>query len=157
MRPRHLGVPAMKLAPGSILLVAAVLVLAACSGTTAAEPPSLPPLTVEKGEGDAPSRLTLSPRAAERLGIETVAVAEAQVDGATRTVVPYAAVIYDATGATWAYTNPEDLVFVRAPLTVERIDGDRVVLESGPPPGTLVVTVGAPEFWGAENGVGGGH
>jgi multidrug efflux pump subunit AcrA (membrane-fusion protein) len=146
----------MKLATG-FLLVAAVLVLAACSGTTAAVPPTPPPLTVEKGEGDAPSRLTLSPRAAERLGIETVAVAEAQVDGATRTVVPYAAVIYDPTGATWAYTNPDGLVFVRAPITIERIDGDRVVLESGPPPGTLVVTVGAPEFWGAENGVGGGH
>jgi len=157
MTPRHLGVPAMKIATGSMLLVAAVLVLAACSGTTAAVPATPPPLTVEKGVGDAPSRLTLSPRAAERLGIETVAVAQALVDGATRTVVPYAAVIYDPTGATWAYTNPEGLVFVRAPIDVERIDGDLVVLASGPAPGTLVVTVGAPELWGAENGVGGGH
>lgn len=147
----------MKLTTGSMLLVAAALVLAACSGTTAAVPATAPPLAVEEGAGDEPSRLTLSPKAAERLGIETAAVSEAQVDGATRTVVPYAAVIYDATGATWAYTNPEGLVFVRAPIAVERIDGDRVVLTSGPPPGTLVVTVGAPEFWGAENGVGGGH
>jgi hypothetical protein len=147
----------MKPTIGSMLLVAAVLVVAACSETTAATSATPPPLTIEKGEGAEPSRLTLSPKAAERLGIETVAVAEQLLNGASRLVVPYAAVLYDATGATWVYTNPEGLAFVRAPITVERIEGDIAVLVSGPPAGTLVVTVGAPELWGAENGVGGGH
>jgi hypothetical protein len=147
----------MKLATGVLVLVAAGLVLAACSTSTVALSATQPPLTIEKGEGGAPSRLTLSPKAAGRLGVEAVAVAEEVVDGATRAVVPYAAVLYDATGATWAYTNPEGLVFVRAPLTVERIDGDTAILVSGPPVGTRVVTVGAPELWGAETGVGGGH
>ena len=147
----------MKLVAGSMLLVAVVLSLAACSGETVALAATPPPLTIEKGEGEEPSRLTLSPKAAERLGIETAAVAAAQLDGASRLVVPYAAVLYDPTGATWAYTNPEGLVFIRAPITVERIDGDIAVLVSGPPAGTLVVTVGAPELWGAEHGVGGGH
>lgn len=147
----------MKLVTGSMLLVAAVLSLAACSGQTTALSATPPPLTIEKGEGAEPSRLTLSPKAAERLGIETVAAVEQLLDGASRPVIPYAAVLYDPTGATWAYTNPEGLVFVRAPITVERIEGDIAVLVSGPPAGTLVVTVGAPELWGAENGVGGGH
>lgn len=147
----------MKLVAGSMLLVAAVLSLAACSGATAAPSATPPPLTVEKGEGEEPSRLTLSPKAVERLGIETAAVTEQLLDGASRPVIPYAAVLYDPTGATWAYTNPEGVVFVRAPITVERIEGDIAVLVSGPPAGTLVVTVGAPELWGAETGVGGGH
>ncbi|HEX6867287.1 MAG TPA: hypothetical protein VF119_00710, partial [Candidatus Limnocylindrales bacterium] len=63
----------------------------------------------------------------------------------------------DPEGATWAYTNPEGLLFVRAPISVERIVGDLAILSEGPPAGTLVVTVGGAELWGAEHGVGGGH
>jgi hypothetical protein len=33
---------------------------------------------------------------------------------------------------------------------VERIDGDSVILKDGPSVGTLVVTVGAPQLFGAE-------
>ncbi len=43
--------------------------------------------------------------------------------------MPYGALIYDPDGFTWAYTTPEELVYVRAPLTVDRIDGDQVMLE----------------------------
>jgi hypothetical protein len=114
-------------------------------------------LTIEKQSDSNPSRLTLSQKAAERLGIETAPVAVEQSGGMARTVIPYAALLYDATGATWAYTNPEGLTFVRAPITVDRIEGERAVLAAGPPAGTLVVTVGVPELWGAETGVGGGH
>ena len=39
--------------------------------------------------------------------------------------IPYAAVLYDPTGDTWAYTNPEPLVFVRAPIDRDPIDGSR--------------------------------
>ena len=30
-----------------------------------------------------------------------------------RVVIPYSAVLYDADGATWMYTSPKPLVFVR--------------------------------------------
>ena len=70
----------------------------------------------------------------------------------TRKVVPHGAVLYDAQGKTWVYTNPEPLVFVRHPISVDYFDGDRVVLSDGPAPGTMVVTVGAAELFGAEHG-----
>lgn len=72
-------------------------------------------------------------------------------------VVPYAAVIYGLNGETWVYSNPEPLVYVREPITVDYIEGDLVVLSEGPPAGSAVVTVGGAELFGAESGVGGGH
>ena len=72
-------------------------------------------------------------------------------------VVPYAAVLYGVHGETWVYTNPEPLVYVREPITIDYIEGDLAVLLEGPPAGTQVVTIGGAELLGAENGVGGGH
>ena len=48
----------------------------------------------------------------------------------------------------------EELVYVRAPIDVIRIDGDRALLSDGPPLGTEVVTVGAAELLGTEYEVG---
>ena len=67
----------------------------------------------------------------------------------------FAALLYDADGRSWAYTNPTPLTFVREPVTVDRVDGDRAYLRSGPAPGTAVVTVGAAELLGVEYGVDG--
>jgi hypothetical protein len=67
-----------------------------------------------------------------------------------RKVVPYAAVYYDSGGATWAYVNPEPLVFERRRIGIERIQGDLAVLSEGPSVGTQVVVVGAPLLYGAE-------
>lgn len=71
-----------------------------------------------------------------------------------RKVVPYAAVLYDAHGDTWVYTNPEPLIFVRHRISVDYIDGDLAVLSDGPPSGTAVVTVGAAELFGTEFEIG---
>ena len=67
-----------------------------------------------------------------------------------RTVVPYTALIYNDEAKTFVYTSPKPLSFVRAPVSVDRIEGDRVLLSDGPPAGTKVVTVGATEVYGAE-------
>jgi hypothetical protein len=75
--------------------------------------------------------------------------------GATRKIVPYDAVLYDLHGETWVYTSPEPLVYVRAPITVDYIEGELAVLSEGPPAGTEVVTAGASELFGAETGIGG--
>ena len=69
-------------------------------------------------------------------------------------VVPYAAVLYDARGDTWAYTNPKPLTFVRHSIHIDYIEGDLAVLSDGPPSGTEVVIVGAAELFGAETGIG---
>jgi hypothetical protein len=109
---------------------------------------------VEHVEGSDIGRVTLSADAARRLGIQTEVVRESAVAGQPRTVVPYAAVLYDVTGLTYAYANPAPLVFVRVPLTVDFVTGDLAVLTGGPPVGTAVVTVGASELFGTEFEVG---
>jgi hypothetical protein len=71
--------------------------------------------------------------------------------------VPYAAVIYDADGATWAFVELEPGVFQREPLTIVSVDGENVRLSAGPAPGTEVVTVAAAELVGVEAGISGGE
>ena len=96
------------------------------------------------------SRLVLTESAVARLGITTAPVKPAAVAGQRREVVPYSAVVYDADGAAWAYTNPEPLTFVRHRLVIDRVTGDVAILSAGPRVGTPVVTVGASELFGTE-------
>lgn len=74
--------------------------------------------------------------------------------GAQRQIVPFSSVIYDPTGSTWVYTNPEPLEYVRHLITVDYIDGDIAVLSAGPPTDTAIVAVGAAELFGLEFGIG---
>jgi hypothetical protein len=113
------------------------------------------PATVETVPGASLSRVVLTEKAVERLGIATTAVGD-PVAGpkGPRSAIPYSAVLYDVNGETTVYTTPEPLVFVRHPVVVEAIEGDLVLVAGGPRPGTQVVTVGAAELFGAEFGVG---
>jgi hypothetical protein len=107
------------------------------------------PSKVEQVKGSDVARIVLTAQAAERLGIRTTAV----TDAGPRRTIPYAAVLYDAEGHTFTYTSPSRLTYVRRPIDVARISGPVALLESGPPAGTAVVTVGAAELLGTEYGV----
>jgi hypothetical protein len=137
-------------------MLVALLQLSACAQPSAEAAGGVEPATVEHVEGskDDRSRLTLTPRAVERLGIQTRPVLVGKVGNATRRVVPYGALLYDAKGDTWVYVNPAPLDYVREPVTVDHIEGDQAVLTDGPPEGTRVVSVGAAELYGTETGVG---
>jgi hypothetical protein len=74
--------------------------------------------------------------------------------GAQRKIIPYAAVIYDTSSQAWVYTTAAALTYVRHPITVEYIEGDRAILTDGPAASTPVVTVGGAELFGTEFGVG---
>ena len=74
--------------------------------------------------------------------------------GTKRKVVPYSALIYDLHGETWVYVSPAPRTFVRHKVDVDYIEGDVVVLEDGPPTGTVVASVGVAELYGAEFKVG---
>src|SRR5215469_6220647 len=140
-----------------VLIIVVALQLAACGTSvshTSEGSTSSPPARVEHLGGTDFSRVILTAQAAKRLGIETTPVRDMQVRGKLQKVVPYAAVFYDPNGATWVYTNPEPLTFVRTGISVDHIDGDLAALSKGPPSGTEVVTVGAPELYGTEFGVG---
>jgi hypothetical protein len=132
--------------------LAAVLLAGLMAGVAGcAEPPAEAKsvsgaATKEEIAGTDLHKMTLTPKAMERLDLAT-----AQVSGGSGGLqVPYAALIYDSAGRTWVYTNPEPRVFVRAEVVVDRIAGDVVRLSKGPAAGTAVATVGAAELFGAE-------
>jgi len=110
-----------------------------------------PPARVELIAGSNLRQITLSNQAAKRIDIRTE---EVRQDTSGMTVVPYSAVLYDLTGAAWVYTNPTPLTFIRHPVTIARINGATMYLTSGPRVGMQVVTVGVPQLYGAERGVG---
>lgn len=144
--------------------LAAVLILpslgvSACTPSEASDSEAASdegPAKIEPVKGTDVSRVVLTAKAAQRLGIQTATIRSARVtgDGTTfKKVVPYAAVMYGPAGNEFVFTSPAPLVFVRRPIRVRDVDGDRAVLISGPPVGTAVVTVGAAELLGTEYGV----
>ena len=135
----------------AVAVAAAVATLPGCAKVEAAVHEPYPAVEIVDGADDAaPKTLTLTSDAVRRLELTTVVVTDPAA-------VPFAAVVYDKKGAPWVYTNPGERVYVRAPVTVLRVDGGTAVLSSGPARGTQVVTQGAIKLYGAENGVGGGH
>jgi hypothetical protein len=137
-----------------VLVVAglAALQLSACSGKSneAAIANDEKPSTLVPIKGTNRSQIELSAKAAKRLGIRTGSIRLERIGGAERKVLPYAAVLYDEKGNAYAYTSPEPLVFVRERVKVDRIAEGEAILSGGPPSGTAVVTVGAPELHGVE-------
>jgi len=147
-------------APALAVVAAALVVLSLASSCDAASPTPNPtavygaPAKVEPVPSQSYAKITLSEAAVKRIGIQTVKLSETRIGGVLRKTIPYSAVIYDRTAKTWTYTNPAPLVFVRAPITVEYIDGDVAVLTAGPDVGTDVVSVGAIELYGTELKIG---
>jgi len=142
-----------------LLAAAALLVVgvgaAGCRSGVQAEEEPVEPATVEAVAGTDLSRVTLTEEGVGRLGIRTAPVMPAAAKGQARTKIPFSAVLYDADGQAWAYRVAGENAFVRAPVTVDRVDGETAYLRDGPAVGTMVVTVGVSELYGAEFGVGG--
>jgi hypothetical protein len=143
------------------ILITACLCMAGCAAATSSEAAgnSGDAAKVESIGDTSHKRVILAQAAADRLAIRTTVVAGARVASSgrkkvARAVVPYPAVLYDVNGAAWVYTVPEPLVYVRHPIVIDYVDGDRAVLSKGPPPGTAIVTVGVAELYGIEVGVG---
>lgn len=149
MRQRYLK----RLSAG--LVVIAALSFSACKeieeeSASGYEPSKLEPI---KGKGDDFQRVTFTEEGAARTDLETARVRRS----GGHTAIPYAALIYNDEAKTFVYVNPKPLTFERVPITVDRVEGDRVLLSKGPEPGTKVVTVGATEVYGAELDMAGSH
>lgn len=130
------------------MFVAATLGIAGCAAPPEESSSGDPAAKVEAIEGSDVSRVTLSELGAKRLGIVTKPVAAAP--GGKGMVVPYAAVVYDADGVAWTFTNPSGHSYLRAKVEISAINGPDALLSSGPVVGTPVVTVGVAELVGAE-------
>jgi hypothetical protein len=127
-----------------MLMMVAALQLSAC-GPKPSTIEKIAPSTLEEIEGSELQRVILTEKAAERIGVQIVPVGGL--------VVPYSAVIYDNEGNTWIYTNPEPLTFVRAPIVIDRIEGDQAFLSEALETDAPILTVGVAEIYGAETGV----
>jgi hypothetical protein len=104
------------------------------------------PYELEAVKGTDLNRVKLADETAARIDLRTT-----QVRGkAGQKLVPHVSLIYNPFGQVFVYTKPEPRTYVRAPVTVARAVGDRVVLSKGPPIGTVVVTVGAAELLATE-------
>jgi hypothetical protein len=137
------------------LALVASLSLSSCKEVESEEAEGYVPAKLEavKGAEDDLQRITFTKEGAERVAVETAAVRRA----GGHTVIPYEALIYNDEAKTFVYTSPAPREFLRAPVTVDRIEGDRALLSHGPPAGTKVVTVGATEVYGTEIDMAGSH
>jgi len=108
------------------------------------------PAELKKIEGTDLSSVTLTDKAMQRLDVKTDQVREQ----GSKTVVPYSALIYDPKGQTWVYTSTAPRTFLRHKVEIDRITGDSVILNAGPPAGTTIASVAVAEIYGAEFKVG---
>jgi len=145
------------LAATAAALAAITLSVSGCSeaGASNEENPETA-VTVERAEEGQPASITVSERAEQRLGLKTEPVRPltGQANGATE-VIAYSAVVYDEDGKSWAFSAPSPRTYIRVPIVISSITGQTVQLKSGPPLGTQVVVVGAPELVGADAGISG--
>lgn len=136
----------------SVLAVLAASGLAACAGSPPATGTTAPARIVRTGHSAIPS-VVLTPLGARRIGIQTVPAAAARRRGSL-TIVPYAALLYEPDGRTAVYVATGPLTYTRRYVAVRTITGSSVLVSSGLRPGASVVTVGAEELLGVQNGVG---
>jgi hypothetical protein len=135
------------------MVAASIACLAvSCASTLAAElAAKSKPAQVEATDDAKIKRVTLTPKAAERLGIQ---IDEVRSDPSGRRIVPYASVLYDLTGKTWVYISADPVTFFRGAVEIDTIKGDNVYLSDGPPIGTKVLAAGVPQVFGSEVKVG---
>ncbi len=108
----------------NVLVVAAsaACLAVSCASALAAEPPvKSTPARVEATLDAKIMKVTLTPKAAERLGI---LIDEVRVDPSGRRIVPYASVLYDLTGKTWVYISADPLTFFRGAVEIDTIKGE---------------------------------
>lgn len=128
-------------------VIALAALVSGCKEVEKAEKVHYSPASVTPIKGDEDHKIvTLTAEGARRIDLRTGLIER----GARAKVMPYAALLYEKHGEAFVYTNPKPLTYVRAAVEVDRVDGDRVILKTGPRAGTRVVTVGAQEVHGAE-------
>jgi hypothetical protein len=133
-----------------LVLIAGVVSLSACREASTGYDYEMAshhePAKLESIKGTDVQRVIFDAVAAKRVGLKTAPIRQ---NGQGK-IMPYAALIYDAEGDTYAYTAPEPLTYVRQEINIDHVAGDSVMLSDGPPAGTEVVTVGAALVYGSE-------
>ena len=127
-----------------MVVVAAVAMLAGCGPSTTTGSGEQPPARFVHGS------VVLTPLGKQRLDLQTATATAA----GKQTIVPVGALLYEASGQTAVYTQTTPLIYTIRFVTVATINGNVVFVSSGLAPGTAVVTAGAIELLGVQNGIG---
>jgi hypothetical protein len=145
--------PGRRRARVAVVAVAAAVtaVLSGCSTSTSATAPQPPTSKLVQVPGSSVPNVVLTPLGAERIGLQTAAVTVGPGGAAT---FPYSALLYEPNGQAAVYVASGQLTFTRHFVDVNSIIGNTVVVLSGVTPGERVVTDGAEELLGVQNGVG---
>ncbi len=137
------------------LLAIPCAAVAGCGASSS--PPPAPSAILEHAGGGLPARIVLSPLGAQRIGLRTataLAAPAATGTSGTQSVIPFSAIVYDPSGATFAFVALQvPRTFTEMRIKVARVDGSVAYLRSGPRPGAKVVSVGAEELYGVQSGV----
>jgi hypothetical protein len=139
---------------GFVVAVAATASLAACAEIEVPLAEPYEPAHLESTGPDQPARVILTEEAQHRIQLQTTIVKPHGADVS----VDHAALVYDKKGKPWVFKVIRPLTYVRAAVGIKEVDENNVlILSSGPPAGTEVVTVGAIELWGTELEIAGSH
>ena len=139
---------------GFVVAVAATASLAGCAEIEAPAAEPYEPAHLESTGPEQPPRIILTEEAQQRLQLVTSLVRPHGTDVS----VDHAALVYDKEGKPSVFTVIGPLTYLRAAVAIKEVNENNVViLSSGPPAGTEVVTVGAIELWGTELKIAGSH
>jgi hypothetical protein len=108
------------------------------------------PAYIKEGENGNLSQVVLTKRAIDNLDLQTMIVTK------DKKTIPYSAILYDINGKTWVYTNLESMIFIRKEVFIAGVVGSEVILSEPLLNNTAIVTVGALELFGVEEGIGQG-
>jgi hypothetical protein len=133
---------------GAAVAVTAGLAGCASSASSAAQSPTSKLVTLP---GTATPSVVLTPLGAQRIGLETAPVSAGPGGAAT---FPYAALLYEPNGQMAVYVSAGTLTYTRHFVKVDAVNGGQVTVASGVTLGERVVTDGAEELLGIQNGVG---
>jgi hypothetical protein len=138
----------------SCVIVVAIATSAGCAEIEVPLAEPYEPAQLESTGPDQPARVILTEEAQHRVQLQTTLVKAHGTDVS----LDHAALVYDKKGKPWVFTVIGPLTYVRSAVDIKEVrDDNLVVLNSGPPAGTEVVTVGAIELWGAELEIAGKH
>ena len=139
---------------GFVVAIAATASMAGCAEIEVPLAEPYEPAHLESTGPDQPARVILTEEAQHRVQLQTTLVKPHGADVS----LDHAALVYDKKGKPWVFTVIGPLTYVRAAVGIKEVDENNVlILSSGPPAGTEVVTVGAIELWGTELEIAGSH
>jgi hypothetical protein len=136
----------LALAAGAMVAAGA----AGCAPTSSSNESAPPTATLQNTPGSSVPSVVLTPLGKKRIGLQTATVGGA----GGRATFPSSALLYEPDGTAAVYVPTGQLTFLRHFVTVVAINGGTVVVTSGVTPGQSVVTTGAEELLGVQNGVG---